>query len=288
LENPTVELFIDASASGWGAWIASPEYRRSNGFFTTDIRGGSSTLREAYALLYALQAFQQWLTGHKVRVFTDNQNVPRVQQKGSSIPSLATIAKQLFTLCQAEQIELVVEWIPREWNRHADELSKLTDTDDWQLNPRLFSALEQLWGPHDVDTFASSRNALLPVFWSRNPAPGGAGTDAFAQDWQGKNLWINPPFGLIGRILVKASQEKAVATLVVPVWKGRPWWPLLQPTTGQWAPFVTDTQTLPTSYDTFRPGQSQGNERGTGSPRWQCIALRIDFRSVQLHSHPQP
>ncbi len=181
-----------------------------------------------------------------------------------------------------------MEWIPREWNRHADELSKLPDSDDWQLNPRLFAALEQLWGPHKVDTFASARNNLLPVFWSRNPTPGGAGTYAFSQDWQGKNLWINPPFGLIGRILVKASQEKAVATLVVPVWKSRPWWPLLQPTAGQWAPFVSDNRTLPTSYDTFCPGQSQGNERGTGCPRWQCIALRIDFRSVQLHSHLQP
>ena len=88
-------------------------------------------------------------------------------------------------------------------------------------------AYKWLWGPHDVDVFASARNALLPMFWSRSPAPGSAGTDAFCQDWSALNLWMNPPFGLMGRILQKATEEKAVATLVVPAWKSRPWWPIL-------------------------------------------------------------
>ena len=155
--------------------------------------------------------------------------MPIVQKKGSAIPALAARAKQLFELCRTEKIALTIEWIPRDLNTHADELSKAPDADDWQLNPRLFARLDQLWGPHEVDTFASACNCLLPTFWSRYPTPGCAGTDAFAQDWSKLNLWINPPFGLIGRVLAKASEEKAVATVVVPVWPSRPWWPLLQP-----------------------------------------------------------
>lgn len=60
-------------------------------------------------------------------MFTDNQNVPRVQAKGSSVPALAVATKLLFELCKADNIELLIEWIPRDLNAHADELSKAPD-----------------------------------------------------------------------------------------------------------------------------------------------------------------
>jgi hypothetical protein len=281
--GPTVELFVDASASGWGAWIAAPSYSTSNGFFSLEDRDGSSTLREVLGLLFALRAFVDMLRNHRVRVFTDNQNVPRVQRRGSAVPALGLAAKQLYALTQTEKISLTVEWIPRELNSLADHLSKSPDKDDWQLNPRLFAALDQIWGPHDLDAFASAQNALLPKFWSRSPAPGAAGTDAFEQVWSGLNLWMNPPFGLIGRILAKAAEEKAVATVVVPAWKSRPWWPIIQPRANTWAKFIIDVRPLPKTATTFRPGQSQGNARGTGPVPWQCFALRLDFRRADLH-----
>ena len=74
----------------------------------------------------------------------------------------------------------------------------------------------------------------------------------------------------------------AVATLVVPVWKIRPWWPLLQPTPGRWAPFVAGVRDLPTNHDTFKPGQSQGNHKGTDPAHWSCVAIRIDFSHYSL------
>jgi hypothetical protein len=281
--SPTVELFVDASASGWGAWVATPTYQTSRGFFSLTEREGSSTLREVLGLLFAIRAFIAVVRNCRVRVFSDNQNVPRVQRKGSAVPALGLAAKQLYLLTKAENISLTVEWIPRELNKLADELSKTPDKDDWQLNPRLFAALNQLWGPHDLDAFASAQNALLPKFWSRFPAPGSMGTDAFEQVWSDQNLWMNPPFGLIGRILVKAAEEKAVATIVVPAWKSRPWWPILQPSPNSWAKFVVDVRPLPRADSTFRPGQSQGNARGTGPVPWQCFALRLNFRDYGLH-----
>ncbi len=192
-------------------------------------REGSSTLREVLGLMFALRAFVAVVRNYRVRIFSDNQNVPRVQRKGSAVPALGLAAKQLYMLTKTENISLTIEWIPRELNKLANQLSKTPDRDDWQLNPRLFATLNQLWGRHDLDSFASAQNALLPRFWSRFPAPGAAGTDAFEQVWSGLNLWMNPPFGLIDRILVKAAEDKAVATIVVPAWKSRPWWPILQP-----------------------------------------------------------
>ncbi len=83
-----VDLFVDASALGWGAWIAFPSRVTTSGFFSPQERQGSSTLREIVGLLYALQAFITSVRTRRVRVFTDNQNVPRVQSKGSAVPIL--------------------------------------------------------------------------------------------------------------------------------------------------------------------------------------------------------
>ena len=91
------------------------------------------------ALLYALQALKLWLRGRKTRMFTDNQNVPRVQRKGSAVLALAKVAKLLFELCRTEKLELTIEWPPRDLTTPADELSKVPDADDWRLNPKFFA-----------------------------------------------------------------------------------------------------------------------------------------------------
>jgi hypothetical protein len=44
----------------------------------------------------------------------------------------------------------------------ANTLSRELDTEDWQLNPRLFAHLQSLWGPHTIDRFASMQNTQLP------------------------------------------------------------------------------------------------------------------------------
>ncbi len=56
-------------------------------------------------------------------------------------------------------IALSVEWVPREENSFANEVSKLLIPDDWKLAPKFFNMLEAKWGPHSVDLLASSDNA---------------------------------------------------------------------------------------------------------------------------------
>ena len=41
------------------------------------------------------------------------------------------------------------------------------------------------------------------------------------------NIWANPPWILIPRILSKLIREKATMTLIVPLWETAPWFPLL-------------------------------------------------------------
>ncbi len=51
-------------------------------------------------------------------------------------------------------ITLSVEWVPREENAFANELSKLLIPDDWKLVQKFFNILEARWGPPSMDLFA--------------------------------------------------------------------------------------------------------------------------------------
>ena len=51
-----------------------------------------------------------------------------------------------------------MEWIPRSMNEKADFISQLKDTDDWGVSFEMFCYFGSLWGPYEVDWFASDSN----------------------------------------------------------------------------------------------------------------------------------
>ena len=53
------------------------------------------------------------LAGHRVKWFTDNQNVVRIVEAGSKRKHLQSIALSIFDLCFKYGIHLDMEWIPR-------------------------------------------------------------------------------------------------------------------------------------------------------------------------------
>ncbi len=63
-------------------------------------------------------------------------------------------------------ITLSVEWVPRELNSLADELSKFIISSDWMLSRRVFRQVEERWGSHSVDLFASDVNFQCARFYS--------------------------------------------------------------------------------------------------------------------------
>ena len=70
-------------------------------------------------------------------------------------------ALEIFSVCVNNSIRLEPEWIPREQNELADYYSRIVDHDDYMLNLSVFAWLDELWGPHSVDRFASPNNAQL-------------------------------------------------------------------------------------------------------------------------------
>ena len=111
-------------------------------------------------------------------------------------------------------------------NQQADYISRLIDTDDWQITNEFFLFLDERWGPHTVDCFANYYNHKLPKFFSRFWNPNTAGVDFFFQPLGGENCLVVPPVGIVPRVLHYMKCQYAVDTLVVPFWPSAHYWPL--------------------------------------------------------------
>ena len=65
-------------------------------------------------------------------------------------------------------------------NAKADYVSKVVDHDDWGVSMGFFRRVDERWGPHTVDCFASYHNKKTVKFYSRFWTPGTAVVDSFA------------------------------------------------------------------------------------------------------------
>lgn len=139
-------LFSDASSTGCGAFIQGSSLVCHRNWSTEESQK-SSTWRELFAIKFALNAFDSLLVGQRVRCFTDNQNVVRIVQVGSMVKELHDIALDVFLLTSQRNIQLDVNWLPREQNSQADFVSKIIDFDDYSVMTK-FSVTLMSSGAH--------------------------------------------------------------------------------------------------------------------------------------------
>ena len=92
---------------------------------------------------YYLQGFVNQLKYEMVEVRTDNINLSHIVKKGSMKKHLHALAAQIFEICTQHDILLNTTWIPRRLNRYADDLNKLTNTDNWSMDGITFEFLCQ-------------------------------------------------------------------------------------------------------------------------------------------------
>ena len=116
--------------------------------------------------------------------------------------------------------------IPRSAYEKADYLSRIVDRDDWYLNPIIFRWLECLWGRHTIDRFTDDHNHQLERFDSRFWNPSCEAMDTFVRCWDLENNWLFLPLFLIPRIHRHLRSRHAKGSLVIPLWRSTPYWPL--------------------------------------------------------------
>ena len=242
-------------------------------------RSQSSTFHELLAVLLSLQAFIDSLLAQTVVWYTDNLNVARIVSIGSKVPALQRMALDIHRLCLIASVSIDMQWIPRDLNIIADDISKFVDLDDYSINDGVFYSLDELWGPHTCDRFACHYNAKLPKFNTRFFQPGTSGVNAFAQDWSNDN-WLCLPVCLTCKVLSHFKVSNAAGTLVVPLWRSEHFWPRLCFNGLHWSGFVHDWVILPDLPNLFVRGKAKNSIFGRGSLPFPSVALRIDFSTV--------
>ncbi len=135
-------------------------------YFPEEECGTSSTHRELLGVLRCLRAMLQ-VCAVKIAVFQlDARNLLGMVNRGSPRLNTNEMARDLFWLCVERDITIKLEWVPREDNALADEMSKLLIPRDWMVGRETFGRMEERWGSHTVDFFASSENNQCDRFYS--------------------------------------------------------------------------------------------------------------------------
>ena len=57
--------------------------------------------------------------------------------------------------------------MPREEDQLADFISRIMDCDDGGINKEVFQWLDNLWGPHSINSFANNHNRQTERYYSR-------------------------------------------------------------------------------------------------------------------------
>ena len=272
----SVRVATDASDLGWGGHTMSGPLAVAHEYFTVEERLESSTFRELLGASRCLQAMVHRCEGRLVVLQVDAMNLLGIINRGSRRLALNVLARDLFWFCLRHKITLAVEWVPREVNSVADDISKLLIPDDWMLSREYFRLLDSRWGPHTCDLFASNANHQCEKFYSLHWCRGSAGVNAFGFDWSADNCWINCPYRLIGRVWRTLREQAATASMLVPFWESATWWQLLTPEVGHFSDHIVDWVWLPREDPSlFCPGEAPGGP--VEPPNWPVLAIRVDF-----------
>ena len=105
--------------------------------------------------------------------------------------------------------------------------------------------------------------------------------DTFTRSWDFDNNWICPPAHLVPRTLRHMRSCCAQGTLIVPLWRSAPFWPLLTTDGSHLAHFVEDWVDLPPLKTTFCMGRHSSGVFGRENLNFRVLAVRINFRSAR-------
>ena len=265
-------VYSDASATGYGGFTVEHGCHRAHGAGSEEQTTKSSTWRELRAVKMVLESLVPKLTNQRIRWFSDNQNVVSIMEIGSKKSELQEEAFAIFLVAARNLIRIEPQWIPRSENQKGDYLSRLRDTDDWKIQPLIFSQLDKLWGPHTIDRFTNHLNSQLVRFNFRWWCPDTEAVDAFTCDWGGDINWACPPPYLIPQCIQHAANTHAVGTLIFPCWLSAPYWPMIYPDGHSTAEFIKDFKVFQASLCPVLPGRT-----GSCLPSCDMLVAHFDF-----------
>ena len=276
MTRDTIIVYSDASSTGCGAFILGDKTTEMVHHWDEQERKTSSTWREIKAVVLFLELHASKFKGKAIKWYTDNQGVPRVVHKGSMVQALNLCALEILQLCLTNNIQISLDWVPRELNDEADALSKMVDTDDWGISNHIFEFLNKAYGPCTIDVFASNLSHKVGRFYAKYWCIGALGVDAFAYNWETEFCWMVPPPNMIPKVISHCKRCKSKGILVIPKWKAAFFWPTIHDGT-RWADGLTPLIEYKNPVNFFTRGPF-GNDTFTDSAfKSNVLILKVDF-----------
>ena len=207
-------IFTEASTQGWGAHMGDSQI--SDTWAPLDRQLHISCL-ELKAVEAVLHHWAPVLQGHQVMIARDNSTVVSyINKQGGTRPhTLLRLVVELFMWLQAQNIVVRVRHILGCLNVIADHLSRPNQPipTEWSLHPKIVSRIFGVWGTPVVDMFATVLNSSCLRFQSHEH-------DALSQDWQGRSMYMFPPFPLLNKVIQKLRSTQEAEVILI-----APWWP---------------------------------------------------------------
>ena len=186
-------------------------------------------LLELEAVWMALKAFVEAAEGKHVLLNTDNTTVAAYvnKQGGAHSFTLSKRVEAMLLWCQDRRILLSAKYVSGKLNILADALSRahMILPTEWTVVHRVLEPIWVAWFKPQIDLFATRFSRRLPLFVSPVPDPQAWAVDALSLPWTNLLGYAFPLFPILGKVIRKASIERATLILVAPKWEGQPWYP---------------------------------------------------------------
>ncbi|CAC5403252.1 unnamed protein product [Mytilus coruscus] len=160
----------DSSSKAWGA-VVQDTLLETKGFWLYEEQKNHINFLELKAVLLSLKWFCSSKEKNHAQVYVDNMvALNYINKMGGRIVKLNKLTKELWNWCIKREIWVAAFYLPGVANIEADRLSRSINVDiEWKLNENVFHIINSLFGPHDVDLFASKINHQLPRYFSYFP-----------------------------------------------------------------------------------------------------------------------
>jgi hypothetical protein len=165
--DPVLEIFSDASLTGWGAVCNGVTTR---GLWTLPDLNKRINELELLGTFFAIQTFSTTALNTAIRIFLDNSTAVSYVNKcgGTKSAALTTTTKAISAWCEDRSISVEAVNVG-ELNVIADRESRAeADTSDWRLDSAIFSRISEKW------------NSQLSRFIAWGPQPGAVATNALS------------------------------------------------------------------------------------------------------------
>ncbi|XP_059062727.1 uncharacterized protein LOC131855468, partial [Achroia grisella] len=181
--NFDIEIFTDASRSGWGAYANNI---RANGKWKLREQNFHINYLELLAAFFGVKCFANDKSNCTILLRIDNTTaISYINRMGGiQYPHLNSLTKTIWQWCEGKKIWLHASYINTKDNVEADQESRRINPDtEWELTLSGFQKVTRKLGKPDIDLFATRTNAKceLYVSWKRDPEA--FAIDSFTLNW---------------------------------------------------------------------------------------------------------